>query len=86
MKTRDPVAVTSRPMTIRELLEVADGARIELSPDAVAVIADSRAVVESVLASGRGAYGLNLGLGQVFPQRDCPNNHTCVPCWAKACN
>jgi hypothetical protein len=29
---------------------------------------------------------LNLGLGQVFPQRDCPNNHTCVPCWAKACN
>lgn len=29
---------------------------------------------------------LNLGLGQVFPQRDCPDNHTCVPCWAKACN
>jgi hypothetical protein len=29
---------------------------------------------------------LNLGLGQVFPQRDCPNNHTCVPCWAKSCN
>src|SRR5256886_855810 len=65
MKTRDPIAVTSRPMTIRELLEVADGARIELSPDAVAVIADSRAVVESVLASGRGAYGLNLGLGHM---------------------
>ena len=65
MKTRDPIAVTSRPMTIRELLEVADGARIELSPDAMAVIADSRAVVESVLASGRGAYGLNLGLGHM---------------------
>jgi len=29
---------------------------------------------------------LNLGLGQIFPQRDCPDNHTCVPCWAKACN
>src|SRR2546428_816123 len=57
MKTRDPIAVTSRPMTIRELLDVADGARIELSPDAVAVIADSRAVVESGLASGRVAIG-----------------------------
>ena len=34
MKTREPVAVTSRPMTIRELLDVADGARIELSPEA----------------------------------------------------
>jgi hypothetical protein len=29
---------------------------------------------------------LSLGLGQIFPQRDCPDNHTCVPCWAKACN
>jgi hypothetical protein len=29
---------------------------------------------------------LSLGLGQIFPQRDCPSNHTCVPCWAKACN
>ncbi|HEY2749305.1 MAG TPA: hypothetical protein VGL86_32025 [Polyangia bacterium] len=29
---------------------------------------------------------LNLGLGQIFPQQDCPNNHTCVPCWAKACD
>jgi hypothetical protein len=28
---------------------------------------------------------LNLGLGQIFPQRDCPDYHTCVPCWAKAC-
>ena len=65
MKTREPVAVTSRPMTIRELLDVADGARIELSPEAVTVIEDSRAVVESVLASGRGAYGLNLGLGHM---------------------
>jgi histidine ammonia-lyase len=59
------VAVTNRPMRLGELLAVADGAHIELSPDAVAVIKDSRSVVEDVLASGRGAYGLNLGLGHM---------------------
>src|SRR2546428_8049265 len=65
MKTRESVAITSRPMRLGELLNVADGARIELSQDAVAVIEDSRSIVESVLASGRGAYGLNLGLGHM---------------------
>ncbi len=41
----------------------------------------------TLLSSGR-CYSncLNLGLGQVFPQADCPPDHTCVPCWAKACN
>jgi histidine ammonia-lyase len=52
-------------MTLRELLDVADGAHIELGADAVAAIEDSRAVVESVLATGRGVYGLNLGLGHM---------------------
>ena len=65
MKTRESIAVTSRPMRLRELLDVADGARIGLSPDAVAIIEDSRSIVDSVLASGRGAYGLNLGLGHM---------------------
>jgi len=59
------VVVTNRPMKLRELLDVADGAQIELSPEAVATINDSRSVVEDVLASGRGAYGLNLGLGHM---------------------
>ncbi len=52
-------------MRLSELLDVAGDARIELRPDAVDVIRDSRSVVESVLASGRAAYGLNLGLGHM---------------------
>lgn len=59
------VAVTNRPMRLDELLAVADGTHVELGPDAVATINDSRSVVEDVLASGRGAYGLNLGLGHM---------------------
>src|SRR6202165_5404099 len=52
-------------MRLSELLDVAGEARIELHPDAGDVIKDSRAVVETVLASGRAAYGLNLGLGHM---------------------
>lgn len=52
-------------MSLDELLAVADGARLELTPDAVEAIRDSRSVVESELASGRGVYGLNLGLGHM---------------------
>jgi histidine ammonia-lyase len=52
-------------MRLSELLDVAGDARIDLHPDAVDVIRDSRSVVESVLASGRAAYGLNLGLGHM---------------------
>lgn len=52
-------------MRLSELLDVAGDARIELEPDAIDVIRDSRSVVESVLASGRAAYGLNLGLGHM---------------------
>src|SRR6202165_6169988 len=52
-------------MRLSELLDVAGEARIELHPDAVDVIKDSRAVVEWGRASGRAAYGLNLGLGHM---------------------
>lgn len=52
-------------MKLSELIEVADGAPIELGEDAVAAIRDSRSVVDAVLASGRPAYGLNLGLGHM---------------------
>jgi histidine ammonia-lyase len=56
-------------MRITELLGVADGARIELDPEVVDVIKDSRSVVESVLASGRAVYGLNMGLGHMKDTR-----------------
>lgn len=52
-----------------ELLAVADGAHIDLDAQAVATIEDSRSVVDSALASGRGVYGLNLGLGHMKDTR-----------------
>jgi hypothetical protein len=47
------VTITAAPLTIEELLEVARGARVELGPDARALIGASRAVVDAALASGR---------------------------------
>jgi histidine ammonia-lyase len=61
--------VTSKPMSLRELLDVAGGARIELDASAIAAIKESRAVVDSVLASGRAVYGLNMGLGHMKDTR-----------------
>lgn len=56
-------------MSIGELLDIAAGARIELSASAIATIKDSRSVVDSVLASGRAVYGLNMGLGHMKDTR-----------------
>jgi histidine ammonia-lyase len=56
-------------MSLRELLDVAAGNHIELGADAIAAIKESRAVVDSVLSSGRGVYGLNLGLGHMKDTR-----------------
>jgi len=56
-------------MSLRKLLDVAGGGRIELGAEAIATIKDSRAVVDSALSSGRGVYGLNLGLGHMKDTR-----------------
>ena len=67
--TPSPVAVTSKPMSLGELLDIAAGRHIQLGADAVAAIKESRAVVDSALSSGRGVYGLNLGLGHMKDTR-----------------
>jgi len=64
-----PVALTSKPLSLRGLLEVAGGARIELGAEAIAAINESRAIVDAALSSGRGVYGLNLGLGHMKDTR-----------------
>jgi histidine ammonia-lyase len=56
-------------MWIAELLEIADGRPLALDDKAVAVIEDSRAVVDAALASGRPVYGLNTGLGHMKDTR-----------------
>jgi histidine ammonia-lyase len=59
------VTITDAPLTIEELLAVAGGARIELSDDAGATIAASRAVIDRMLEGDRPVYGLNTGVGHM---------------------
>jgi len=61
----DAVTVADSPLSIDELLNVAHGACVELSPAARISIQDSRAVVDKALATGRAVYGLNTGLGHM---------------------
>jgi histidine ammonia-lyase len=59
----DTVTITDTPLSIEELLAVADGAPVELAPAARARIEASRAVVDTVLASGDAVYGLTTQVG-----------------------
>ena len=60
-------------MSLEELLELAGGAACELDASAVAVIDDSRAVIDAVLATGKPVYGLNTGLGHAKDTRLAPD-------------
>jgi histidine ammonia-lyase len=59
------VTITSAPLTIEELLAVADGAEVELGDDARATIAASRAVVDRMVQGDEPVYGLNTGVGHM---------------------
>ena len=57
------VTITDAPLSIEELLAVADGAPVELAPAARATIEASRAVVDKALAGGDAVYGLTTQVG-----------------------
>ena len=57
------VTITDAPLSIEELLAVADGAPVQLAPAARATIQAGRAVVDKVLASGDAVYGLTTQVG-----------------------
>jgi histidine ammonia-lyase len=67
------VTISSGPLSLEELLELANGAPCELDASAVAAIDDSRAVVDAVLATGKPVYGLNTGLGHAKDSRLAPD-------------
>lgn len=51
-------------LTYRQLVTVAKGeAELRLGADAMAQLANGRAIVEKIIASGERAYGINTGLG-----------------------
>jgi hypothetical protein len=68
--------------------DVCPNAQLRCVPDEMLPGGPGPRVCTGLLGAEGRCYSdcLSLGLGQIFPQRDCPSNHTCVPCWAKACN
>ncbi len=52
-----------RPLSWRQLSDVADGAPLALSDDAQARIRAARTLVDSIVAKGVRAYGVNTGVG-----------------------
>ncbi len=60
----DPVLLSTRGLTIDDVIAVArDGARVEITAEAVAAMASSRARVEELAASTEPAYGISTGFG-----------------------
>jgi histidine ammonia-lyase len=57
------VTITDKPLSLDDLLAIVEGAQVELAKDARSVIADSRAVVDSALASKTAVYGLTTQVG-----------------------
>ncbi len=58
------VSVSAAPLDPLEVVAVArDGARIELAPEALAVLAKARAVIDELAASGEPVYGVSTGFG-----------------------
>lgn len=57
------VRISSDPMTLEEVLAVADGSTVELSDEAVGVITRSRAVVDASIDRGEAIYGVTTGVG-----------------------
>ena len=64
-----PVAVGARPLTVADVVSVADGAIVDLAPEAAARIRAAREVVDGLVAGDELIYGLNTGLGHMRDQR-----------------
>ena len=64
-----PVVIDAAPLAVRDIVIIARGARVVLGPGAVARIAASRAVVDSLVAGDELIYGLNTGLGHMRNER-----------------
>ncbi len=64
-----PLVVGDRPLTIADVVRVAEGAEVILSGDALARIRAARDVVDELVNGDELIYGLNTGLGHMRDQR-----------------
>jgi histidine ammonia-lyase len=65
----DQVRISAGRVSLEELVRIAEGAAIELSPEAIDRIQASRSVVERALSGPALVYGLNTGLGHLRNER-----------------
>ncbi len=62
--SHETVVISTHGMTAADVIAVArQGARVEISPDALAAMARSRAWIEQLAASSEPAYGISTGFG-----------------------
>jgi histidine ammonia-lyase len=61
----DTVRIGAAPLAIEDVVAVARGAPVELTPQALARIRAGRAVVDAALSSGDAVYGLTTGVGHM---------------------
>jgi histidine ammonia-lyase len=63
------VIIGAEPLGVAEIVAVARGARVEMTPAAEARVAAGRAVVDDYLTRSDAVYGLNTGLGHARDER-----------------
>lgn len=65
-----PLALDGRPLTLAEIESVAAAQRpVALTQEAIAKVAQSRAVIERILETGQTVYGVNTGFGKLADVR-----------------
>lgn len=73
MPVPNPVRISTGDMTLEEVVAVSDGAGVHLADDALAVIADSRRVIDTAIARGDAIYGVTTGVGHARDERLPPD-------------
>jgi histidine ammonia-lyase len=76
-----PLLLAGQPLSLTEICDVAlDGRAVALDPAALPAIRASRAVVDTLLASGGTAYGINTGFGKLSDLRIEPSQVQDLQC------
>lgn len=71
--TTGVVRLSADPAALGDVVAIADGASVEVTADAFAVVADSRRVVDDAIARGDAVYGVTTGLGHARNERLPPD-------------
>lgn len=68
MTSIEPVTISTSPMTLREVVALARGSRVVLSPEVIGRISASRDVVDAAISRGEAIYGVTTGVGHARDQ------------------